>query len=156
MKWILSHCCIKLNLLWLSPIHSIHYQLSDEPHLDGQDQDAAGEKVGTFISPAPCVARFLATACSVVFKGTMMVIYKAQPLILLRVGAFRTQPSAPPAVLTILSTVIRWCYTPTAQRLTPRDLLIVQAESSATANTDTPHCSIWPSVIIFVTNSFYL
>lgn len=34
-----------------APIFSFCYQLSDEPHLDGQDQDAAGEKVGVqFIS----------------------------------------------------------------------------------------------------------
>lgn len=92
----MSHCCIKLNVLLSSSILSIHYQLSDEPHLDGQDQDAAGEKVGTLISPAPRVAGFLATACSVVFKGTMTVIYKAQPVILLRVGAGSTCSLAGP------------------------------------------------------------
>lgn len=30
-------------------IFSFCHQLSDEPHLDGQDQDAAGEKVGVQI-----------------------------------------------------------------------------------------------------------
>lgn len=35
---------------------SFRYQLSDEPHLDGEDQDAAGEKVcAPVISPAFCV-----------------------------------------------------------------------------------------------------
>lgn len=51
MKWILSHCGVELNLLLLLfPILSFRYQLSDEPHLDGEDQDAAGEKVCTLYS----------------------------------------------------------------------------------------------------------
>lgn len=46
---------IILNILILL-IFSFCYQLSDEPHLDGQDQDAAGEKVGVqFISSISCV-----------------------------------------------------------------------------------------------------
>lgn len=36
--------CVKLVL-------SFCYQFSDEPHLDGQDQDAAGEKVRTLVTP---------------------------------------------------------------------------------------------------------
>lgn len=49
---ILLPCSAKLNRLILSPVLSFRYKLSDEPHLDGQDQNAAGEKVCTlFISP---------------------------------------------------------------------------------------------------------
>lgn len=44
-------------MIVLSPVLSFCYKLPDEPHLDGQDQNAAGEKVSTLlISPNPACA----------------------------------------------------------------------------------------------------
>lgn len=45
----MSYGIVNLNVLLLFPGHSFHYQLFDESGMDGQDQDAAGEKVCTFL-----------------------------------------------------------------------------------------------------------
>lgn len=51
----------------LSLVLSFCYELSDEPHLDGQDKDAAGEEVCTLLNfPALCVFSFFLPLQSIV------------------------------------------------------------------------------------------
>lgn len=50
---LVARGCNQLNMLCFSCYgFSFRYQLSDEPNLDGQDQDAAGEKVCTCLISA--------------------------------------------------------------------------------------------------------